>query len=290
MRIVVTGVSGLIGSAFATELGIQGHEVIGVSRSPSAGSVGWEEVTATLMNDVAAVVNLAGETIAGRWTSQKKRRITRSRLEAAESVSNAIRDSDRPPSVLIQASASGYYGSRGNEVLDERSSPGSGFLADLCREWEATAETVRTVNTRLVLARFSVVLAAEGGALAPLKTLTSVGLGGPLGRGRQWWSWISLHDTVRSLFHLLETDISGPVNVSSETPVQQRDFSKTLSKVLRRPCLVPTPEIALKAVLGEMGQTLLLDSTRLRPSVLTTSGFKFEEGDLESALRRIFNT
>ena len=287
MRIVVTGVSGLIGSAFATELGIQGHEVIGVSRSPSAGSVGWEEVTATLMNDVDAVVNLAGETISGRWTDAKKRLITKSRLDATETVTEAIRQSEHPPTVLIQASASGYYGSRGDEALVESSSSGSDFLAELCRKWETAEAPVTAVNTRLVLARFSVVLASEGGALKRLKTVTRLGISGPLGTGRQWWSWISLHDAVRAILHLLENDISGPVNVASAQPQRQRAFTKTLGTVLRRPALLPAPRIAIKAALGEMGESLLLHSARLQPSVLSAEGFEFRDGDLEHALRRI---
>lgn len=290
MKVLVTGISGLIGSAMARELRVQGHEVIGVSRSPSPKSVGWQQVNPTLMNDVDAVINLAGETVAGRWTDAKKRRLLDSRLETTKLVAAAVWDSDSPPSVLIQASASGYYGQRGDEVLDESSSNGSGFLADLCQQWEAAAARAETAQTRLVFARFSVVLASEGGALGRLRKVTRLGIGGPLGKGRQWWSWISLQDTVRALCHILEGEISGPVNIACDQPQRQRAFAKTLGSVLRRPSFTPVPAIAIRAVLGQMGESLLLDSTRLRPSALIANGFEFEDGELEGALRRIFNT
>lgn len=290
MKVLVTGISGLIGSAMARELRVQGHEVIGVSRSPSPESVGWQQVNPTLMNDVDAVINLAGETVAGRWTDAKKRRLLDSRLETTKLVAAAVWDSDSPPSVLIQASASGYYGQRGDEVLDESSSNGSGFLADLCQQWEAAAAPAETAQTRLVFARFSVVLASEGGALGRLRKVTRLGIGGPLGKGRQWWSWISLQDTVRALCHILEGEISGPVNIACDQPQRQRAFAKTLGSVLRRPSFTPVPAIAIRAVLGQMGESLLLDSTRLRPSALIANGFEFEDGELEGALRRIFNT
>ena len=290
MKVLVTGISGLIGSAVASELRVQGHEVIGVSRSPSPESVGWQQVNPTLMNDVDAVMNLAGETVAGRWTDAKKRRLLDSRLETTKLVAAAVWDSDSPPSVLIQASASGYYGQRGDEVLDESSSNGSGFLADLCQQWEAAAAPAETAKTRLVFARFSVVLASEGGALGRLRKVTRLGIGGPLGKGRQWWSWISLQDTVRALCHILEGEISGPVNIACDHPQRQRAFAKTLGRVLRRPSFTPVPAIAIRAVLGQMGESLLLDSTRLRPSALIANGFNFEDGELEGALRRIFTT
>lgn len=290
MKVLVTGISGLIGSAVASELRIQGHEVIGVSRSPSPESVGWQQVNPTLMNDVDAVMNLAGETVAGRWTDAKKRRLLDSRLETTKLVAAAVWDSDSPPSVFIQASASGYYGQRGDEVLDESSSNGSGFLADLCQQWEAAAAPAETAKTRLVFARFSVVLASEGGALGRLRKVTRLGIGGPLGKGRQWWSWISLQDTVRALCHILEGEISGPVNIACDQPQRQRAFAKTLGRVLRRPSFTPVPAIAIRAVLGQMGESLLLDSTRLRPSALIANGFEFEDGELEGALRRIFTT
>ena len=290
MKVLVTGASGLIGSALASELRVRGHEVLGVSRSPSAGSIEWHQMTPEFMEDVDAVVNLAGETIAGRWTQAKKRRLVDSRLETTKLVAAAISESSNPPSVLIQASASGYYGDRGDEVLHESSSKGSGFLADLCQQWETAAMPVEKVNTRLALTRFSVVLADEGGALSRLRTVTRLGIGGPLASGQQWWSWVSLRDAVRALVHVLDTEISGPVNIASAQPQRQRMFARTLGKVLHRPSLMPAPGIAIKAVLGDMGTRLLLDSTRMQPSVLIANQFKFTDDELEGALMRILNT
>ena len=290
MKVLVTGASGLIGSALASELRVRGHEVLGVSRSPSAGSIEWHQMTPEFMEDVDAVVNLAGETIAGRWTQAKKRRLVDSRLETTKLVAAAISESSNPPSVLIQASASGYYGDRGDEVLHESSSKGSGFLADLCQQWEIAAMPVEKVNTRLALTRFSVVLADEGGALSRLRTVTRLGIGGPLASGQQWWSWVSLRDAVRALVHVLDTEISGPVNIASAQPQRQRMFARTLGKVLHRPSLMPAPGIAIKAALGDMGTSLLLDSTRLQPSVLIESQFDFADDELEGALMRILNT
>ena len=290
MKVLVTGASGLIGSALASELRVRGHEVLGVSRSPSAGSIEWHQMTPEFMEDVDAVVNLAGETIAGRWTQAKKRRLVDSRLETTKLVAAAISESSNPPSVLIQASASGYYGDRGDEVLHESSSKGSGFLADLCQQWETAAMPVEKVNTRLALTRFSVVLADEGGALSRLRTVTRLGIGGPLASGQQWWSWVSLRDAVRALVHVLDTEISGPVNIASAQPQRQRMFARTLGKVLHRPSLMPAPGIAIKAVLGDMGTRLLLDSTRLQPSVLMANQFDFTDDELEGALMRILNT
>ena len=290
MKVLVTGASGLIGSALASELRVRGHEVLGVSRSPSAGSIEWHQMTPEFMEDVDAVVNLAGETIAGRWTQAKKRRLVDSRLETTKLVAAAISESSNPPSVLIQASASGYYGDRGDEVLHESSSKGSGFLADLCQQWETAAMPVEKVNTRLALTRFSVVLADEGGALSRLRTVTRLGIGGPLASGQQWWSWVSLRDAVRALVHVLDTEISGPVNIASAQPQRQRMFARTLGKVLHRPSFMPAPGIAIKAALGDMGTRLLLDSTRLQPSVLMASQFDFADDELEGALMRILNT
>ena len=290
MKVLVTGASGLIGSALASELRVRGHEVLGVSRSPSTGSIKWHQMTPEFMEDVDAVVNLAGETIAGRWTQAKKRRLVDSRLETTKLVAAAISESSNPPSVLIQASASGYYGDRGDEVLHESSSKGSGFLADLCQQWETAAMPVEKVNTRLALTRFSVVLADEGGALSRLRTVTRLGIGGPLASGQQWWSWVSLRDAVRALVHVLDTEISGPVNIASAQPQRQRMFARTLGKVLHRPSLMPAPGIAIKAALGDMGTSLLLDSTRLQPSVLIASQFDFADDELEGALMRILNT
>jgi len=289
MNVLITGVTGLIGSALATELQRRGDKVIGVSRNPSADQVSWDGITPALLNEIDAVVNLAGESIAGRWTNSKKSRILASRVEATSSLVAAIGRTDNPPNCLVQASAAGFYGNRGNEILDESAGSGDGFLAEVCRQWEAASQPVADMGIRTAVPRFSIVLANGPGALGRMALATRLCIGGPLGNGRQWWSWVSLNDTVRSIVHLLDHDVSGAVNISTPNPVTQRTFATTLGRVLRRPAIMPAPGFAITAALGEMGKNLLLDSFRLQPNVLIETGFVFEDPELEDALRRILN-
>ncbi len=290
MNVLITGVTGLIGSALASELQRRGDKVIGVSRRPSADQISWEGMTPTLLDEVDAVVNLAGESIAGRWTKSKKGRILDSRVEATSLVAAAIVNADNPPNCLVQASAAGFYGDRGSEVLDESAGPGEGFLAEVCQQWEAASQPVMDMGIRTAVPRFSIVLANGPGALGRLALTTRLCVGGPLGNGRQWWSWVSLNDTVGSIMHLLDHDVSGAVNISTPNPETQRTFATTLGKVLRRPAFVPAPGFAISAALGEMGTSLLLDSFRLYPNVLLENGFVFQDSELEGALRRILCT
>ena len=290
MNVLITGVTGLIGSALASELQRRGDKVIGVSRRPSADQISWEGMTPTLLDEVDAVVNLAGESIAGRWTKSKKGRILDSRVEATSLVAAAIVNADNPPNCLVQASAAGFYGDRGSEVLEESAGPGEGFLAEVCQQWEAASQPVMDMGIRTAVPRFSIVLANGPGALGRLALTTRLCVGGPLGNGRQWWSWVSLNDTVRSIMHLLDHDVSGAVNISTPNPETQRTFATTLGKVLRRPAFVPAPGFAISAALGEMGTSLLLDSFRLYPNVLLENGFVFQDSELEGALRRILCT
>jgi len=290
MNVLITGVTGLIGSALASELQRRGDKVIGVSRRPSADQISWEGMTPTLLDEVDAVVNLAGESIAGRWTKSKKGRILDSRVEATSLVAAAIVNADNPPNCLVQASAAGFYGDRGSEVLDESAGPGEGFLAEVCQQWEAASQPVMDMGIRTAVPRFSIVLANGPGALGRLALTTRLCVGGPLGNGRQWWSWVSLNDTVRSIMHLLDHDVSGAVNISTPNPETQRTFATTLGKVLRRPAFVPAPGFAISAALGEMGTSLLLDSFRLYPNVLLENGFVFQDSELEGTLRRILCT
>ena len=290
MNVLITGVTGLIGSALASELQRRGDKVIGVSRRPSADQISWEGMTPTLLDEVDAVVNLAGESIAGRWTKSKKGRILDSRVEATSLVAAAIVNADNPPNCLVQASAAGFYGDRGSEVLDESAGPGEGFLAEVCQQWEAASQPVMDMGIRTAVPRFSIVLANGPGALGRLALTTRLCVGGPLGNGRQWWSWISLNDTVGSIMHLLDHDVSGAVNISTPNPETQRTFATTLGKVLRRPAFVSAPGFAISAALGEMGTSLLLDSFRLYPNVLLENGFVFQDSELEGALRRILCT
>jgi hypothetical protein len=247
-------------------------------------------MTPTLLDEVDAVVNLAGESIAGRWTKSKKGRILDSRVEATSLVAAAIVNADNPPNCLVQASAAGFYGDRGSEVLEESAGPGEGFLAEVCQQWEAASQPVVDMGIRTAVPRFSIVLANGPGALGRLALTTRLCVGGPLGNGRQWWSWVSLNDTVRSIMHLLDHDVSGAVNISTPNPETQRTFATTLGKVLRRPAFVPAPGFAISAALGEMGTSLLLDSFRLYPNVLLENGFVFQDSELEGALRRILCT
>ena len=287
MNVLITGSSGLIGSALATALRSRGDKVTGVSRNPSSDEVSWDDVSPELIESFDAVVNLAGESIAGRWTKTKKQRILDSRVRATSAIASAISGATSPPKCLIQASAAGFYGNRGDEVLNESSSTGTGFLADVCQKWEAAASPVLEVGTRLTIPRFGVVLADGPGALGRLVLVTKLLIGGPLGKGRQWWSWVSLDDTIRSLIFLLDHEISGPVNIATPNPEPQKTFAAILGQVLRRPAVVPAPGFAIRAVLGEMGAYLLLNSTRLSPEVLLTAGFEFEDPGLNDALCKI---
>lgn len=289
MNVLVTGVTGLIGSELAIALRARGDSVVGVSRNPTHDQISWDSLTPSLLSEIDAVVNLAGESIAGRWTRSKKDRILSSRVEATSLVAAAIRDCDAPPACLVQASASGFYGDMGTEILDESAAAGTGFLSEVCQQWEAAAQPAVDAGVRTVVPRFSVVLANGPGALGRLALITKLCIGGPLAGGRQWWSWVTLNDAVRSILHLLDGDASGPVNIATPNPELQRSFAKKLGKVLRRPSVVPAPGFAIKLALGEMGTTLLLDSFRLLPTALLESGFEFDDPELEQALRGILS-
>ena len=288
MRVAISGVSGLIGSALAEDLRDDGHEVLGISRRPGTDRIAWDVEAGSLdplaLEGVDAVVHLAGESIQGRWTTAKKQRILRSRVDSTELLASAMSRLDRPPGVVVSGSAMGYYGDRGDEVLDESAAQGVGFLADVTGAWEDAARPVADLGVRLCLARTSIVLASTGGALPRMRAITRAGVGGALGNGRQFWSWITLADEIAALRFMIESDIEGPVNLATNAPVRQREFAKELGSVLGRPAIVPAPAVAIRGVLGEMGRALLLDSTRLEPSALTRAGFSFGSPGLEGAL------
>jgi uncharacterized protein (TIGR01777 family) len=291
VRVAISGVSGLIGSALAEGLRSDGHEVLGISRRPGADRIVWD-VEAGLLDPAAlegvdAVVHLAGESIQGRWTAAKKQRILRSRVDSTELLVSAVARLDRPPGVVVSGSAMGYYGDRGDELLDESAARGVGFLADVTAAWEDAALPIADLGVRLCLARTSIVLAAEGGAFPRIRALTRAGLGGPLASGRQFWSWITLADEIAALRFLIESDVEGPVNLATSDPVRQRDFAKELASALRRPAVVPAPAFAIRGALGEMGKALLLDSTRLEPRVLGEVGFSFGSPSLGAALDKL---
>jgi uncharacterized protein (TIGR01777 family) len=292
MRVLLSGASGLIGSALARRLAASSEVVRLVRRDPlsAAKEIRWDPAAGRIepkqLEGFDAVVHLAGENIgAGRWTAAKKARIRSSRVEGTSLLAKTLAGLNQPPKVLVSASAVGYYGDRGEEKLDESSGPGTGFLAEVCRAWEEAAMTAAEADVRVVLARFGVVLSPEGGALARLLPLFRFGLGGRLGSGRQYMSWIALEDAVGAIAFALENDsLRGPVNVSSPQPVTNREFTQTLGRVLRRPTLLHAPSIALRAVLGEMADEMLLASVRVYPRRLLEAGFSFSKPDLEAAL------
>ena len=294
LRVAVTGATGLVGSALVPALRAAGHRVDRVSRRPpEAGStdIQWDpgrgQLDPRALEGVDAVVNLAGESIAARrWTESVKERIRRSRVAGTRLLAETLGRLTRRPQALVSASAVGYYGHRGDEPLTEESPPGSGFLAEVCREWEAAADPARAAGIRVVHPRLGVVLAGQGGALPRMALPFRLGVGGVIGSGRQYWSWIEAGDLVRVLELCLALDtLAGPVNAVAPVPVTNREFTRALGLVLRRPTLVPLPAPAVRLLLGEMGRALLLDSARVLPRRLERAGFRFRHPDPEAALR-----
>ena len=372
LRVAITGIRGLIGSALAASLQADGHEVVGISRqrdplrrstsvqdaddsaensdtqnantqdastqdasTQDANTQGasardrnaqdantantqedssevsqtdprqtvpakivppqiveWDvaagSINAAALEGMDAIVHLAGESIGGRWTTARKASIMSSRVDSTALLAQVVRKLDAKPDVFISGSAIGFYGSRGDEELNEGSLPGDGFLADVCRRWERAAVPIGDAGVRLVRIRTGLVVGRGAEALVRMAKITRLCAGGPLGNGKQWWSWISLDDEVRAIRHLIDSTVSGAVNLTSPNPVRQRDFQRALSAQLRRPAIVPAPAFAIRAALGEMGQALLLDSTRVLPNTLNESSFRFEHPDLAGALAAAF--
>jgi uncharacterized protein len=296
VNVAISGASGLIGAALIASLQAGGHRAIPlVRRAPRPGedALRWDPASGTITRagpSVAdAIVHLAGDSVMGlRWTADKKRRIRESRTIATRLLVQTLTRLAKPPAVLVCASGVGYYGSRGDEVLSEESRPGTGFLADLAREWEAATATAIAQGIRVVNLRLGVVLSANGGALTKMLTPFRLGLGGVIGDGAQWMSWIALDDVTGAIRHALTTDaLRGPVNAVAPAPVTNAEFTRTLGRALGRPTLVPLPAFAARLALGEMADELLLASQRVVPARLQASGYRFRYPTLEDALRAV---
>ena len=290
MRIAVTGSTGLIGTALVTRLHAAGHEVVRlVRRAPRADDeVRWNpargEADLSGLTGVEGAVHLAGAGVGDRrWTAGYKRTILDSRVDGTRTLAMALTGLDPRPRVLVSGSAVGFYGDRGDEVLTENSSGGEGFLPGVVREWEAAAAPAVDAGIRVAFARTGLVLARQGGALARMLPLARLGLAGPLGRGEQWWPWISLADEVRAIEFLLEKDLPGPVNLSAPQPVRQGDLARALGRALRRPALFPAPALGLRLVLGEFADGVLA-SQRMLPSRLLDAGFVFNQRTVDQAM------
>ena len=293
--IVVSGGSGLVGRSLTTSLAGRGFRVRHlVRRAPrDASEIPWSPTEGTLdpaaLEGCLGLVHLAGEPIDGRWTSAKKKRILESRVRGTTLLAETLARLERPPEVWVQASAIGYYGDRGDEVLTEDAGSGDGFLAGVCVAWEGEAKA--PASTRLVILRTGMVLAENGGALAKMLPPFRLGLGGRLGSGRQIVSWISLRDLVATIEHAVaQPALSGPVNAVAPRPVPQKELTTALGNVLRRPTLFPVPAFALRLLLGEMAEDLLLASARVSSEKLQRSGFEFADPEIEGALRRLLGT
>jgi uncharacterized protein (TIGR01777 family) len=296
MRIAITGATGLLGSAITPYLTTGGHEVIPITRRPGVpGSIRWDPASGVLdpvpFEGLDAVIHLAGENIGTRWTDERKRRIRESRVKGTRLLAETLARLARPPRVLVSASAMGIYGNRGNEVLTEDSvpeGPPSDFFVEIGREWEAATQPARSAGIRVVLPRFGLVLTPAGGALGRMLLPFRAGIGGPLGSGRQWTSWIAIDDAIGVVHHALFTDdLSGPVNAAAPESVTNREFASTLGRVLRRPAILPAPAPALRLLFGEMADTALLAGQRLLPAKLVGSGYVFRYPTLEAALRHV---
>ena len=295
MRIVVSGSTGLVGSALTPVLASLGHDVVPlVRRRPAAGErvVAWDPERGTIdcdgLEGIDVAIHLAGENVFGRWSPAKKQRIRESRVQGTRLLSDALAGLTRPPKTLLAASAIGYYGDRGDEAVSEWSAPGEDFLAYVSRDWEGAATAAARAGIRVVNMRFGVVLTTAGGALAKMLPAFRLGLGGRVGSGNQYLSWITLDDTLNAIVHALATPrLVGPVNLTAPNPVTNREFTRTLGKVLRRPAVLTVPAFALRIAFATEGAAMLLSGQRALPGCLQASGFDFRYETLEPALRHL---
>ena len=295
MKILISGSHGLVGTALIKALETEHHEIFQLVRHApgSRSEIEWSpdrySIALARIEGFDAVVHLAGESIAeGRWTDEKKKRIRESRVKGTKLLGDALANLSNPPRTLVSASAIGYYGDRGDELLTEESAPGEGFLSEVCVEWEegtalATKKGIRVVNTR-----FGIILDANGGALAKMLPPFRMGIGGRIGSGKQWMSWIALDDVVGGIkFALTNEVLRGPVNFVAPNPVTNSEFTKILGKALSRPTLFPIPAFGLRLLFGEMADALLLSSQKVEPSRLRAAGYQFQYSDLQPALGHV---
>lgn len=295
MRVAITGASGLIGTALGAALRADGHEVVAVSRRPGGpGDVRWDpaagSIDASGLAGVDAVVHLAGANIgAKRWSAATKREVRESRVRGTDLLARTLAELDPPPKVLLSGSAIGYYGDTGGQDVTEASPPGDDFFARLAVDWEAAARPAVEAGIRTAFLRTAMVLSGQGGALGRMLPLFRLGLGGRLGSGRQWWSWISIDDQVGAIRFLLERgDIEGPVNLAAPDPVTNAEMSRALGRALHRPAVVPVPAFGPRLLLGrELADGLVFLSQRIRPAVLTKAGYEFRHPDLDAALAAV---
>ncbi len=289
-RILVSGVSGPIGAALLPSFKTRGYEVTRLVRGATAGDgqISWDPakpIAPEAVSGFDAVIHLAGESIVGRWTAEKKRRIRDSRVVGTGNLAHALAHAKDKPQVFVCSSAIGFYGDRGDEILNEESVPGKGFLPDVCREWEAATRPAVDAGIRMVQMRTGVVLSPTGGALGKMLTPFKMGVGGKIGNGRQWMSWIDVQDMVGAIHHILKSDlVQGPVNLVAPKPVTNSEFTQTLASVLSRPAIFPVPAFVVKLAFGEMGETVLLGSQRVEPAQLVASGYPFRFSELRASL------
>jgi len=301
MRIVVTGATGFIGAHLSRTLRARGDEVIGLSRDPDSvarrapgvsRTYAWDPMSepapAEALEQAAAVVHLAGESVVGRWSEAKRRAIRDTRVLGTRNLVAGILRLENKPQVLVSASAIGFYGDRAGEELSEQSSGGNDYLASVCRQWEEEALKIKALGVRLVRIRTGIVLARDGGALGAMLLPFQLGLGGPLGSGEQWWSWIHRDDLVTLIIHSIDNNIDGIWNGTAPNPVTQKEFARVLGRVLRRPAFLPAPAFALKLILGGFAAELL-SSKKALPRAPEASGVVFKYRELELALREILD-
>jgi hypothetical protein len=293
-RILITGASGPIGTALLASLQPQANEVVRLVRGTpqSAGEVRWDPMAAVPPATVSGfdvVVHLSGESVMGRWTDAKKRAIRESRVASTTNLATALASTDRKPPVFICASAIGFYGDHRDETLNEESPSGPGFLPEVCREWETASRIAADSGIRTVNIRIGLVLSAKGGALSAMLTPFKLGLGGRIGSGKQWWSWIHLDDIIGGIHYAIgDQSIAGPLNLVAPAPVRNAEFTKVLASVLGRPAVLPVPEFALRLAFGSMAaEEMLLASQRVIPRRLEANGYRFLYGDLRAALESL---